>query len=388
MIITNVESIAFKVKSDWGNKPSRWGYGIRDGSKVDVDYRILRITTDDGAEGYHVGGAGHYWSAPPQSVVDSLIKPLLIGEDPLNRERLWQWMTAHQQISEGVIGCVDSALWDLLGRMADVPVYKLLGGYRDRVLAYCSTAPNLGSPEVYAQHALEAKARGYKAFKVHAYIFWNPHTWEPAPGKPAFPEEDLEVCRAVREAVGDEMVLMHDPWGVYTLQESIYVGRELEKLGYYWLEHPMDERRMEAYVELCRSVDIPILAPELEPGSAYTRASWIRSRASHMGRIDVRQGGVCAAMKTVHLYESFGQQCEIHGGGYGNLAILGATNEETCKYYERGLTAPDFNRDDTPEYLLEPCDPMDEEGYVRIPQGPGLGIELNWDYINQNRVET
>ena len=65
MIITNVESIAFKVKSDWGNKPSRWGYGIRDGSKVDVDYRILRITTDDGTEGYHVGGAGHYWSAPP-----------------------------------------------------------------------------------------------------------------------------------------------------------------------------------------------------------------------------------------------------------------------------------------------------------------------------------
>jgi L-alanine-DL-glutamate epimerase-like enolase superfamily enzyme len=349
--------------------------------------RILKITTDTGHVGYDAYGVAYGSWAPSQSVVDSLIKPLLIGEDPLNRERLWQWMTAHQQISEGVIGCVDSALWDLLGRMADVPVYKLLGGYRDRVLAYCSTAPNLGSPEVYAQHALEAKARGYKAFKVHAYIFWNPHTWEPAPGKPAFPEEDLEVCRAVREAVGDEMVLMHDPWGVYTLQESIYIGRELEKLGYYWLEHPMDERRMEAYVELCRSVDIPILAPELEPGSAYTRASWIRSRASHMGRIDVRQGGVCAAMKTVHLYESFGQQCEIHGGGYGNLAILGATNEETCKYYERGLTAPDFNRDDTPEYLLEPCDPMDEEGYVRIPQGPGLGIELNWDYINQNRVE-
>ena len=91
-------------------------------------------------------------------------------------------------------------------------------------------------------------------------------------------------------------------------------------------------------------------------------------------------------MKTVHLYEAFGEQCEIHGGGYGNLAILGATNEETCKYYERGLTLPDVDRDASPPYLLEPCDPMDEEGYVHIPQGPGLGIEFNWDYINGNRV--
>ena len=389
MKIVEIESIPFNVNPIGGwYDPTRWGYGDRKNAKTEsLEYRILRITTDDGAEGYHVGGNGHYWSAPPQSVVDNLIKPLLIGEDPLNRELLWQWMTNHKGLSEGVVGCIDSALWDLLGRMADVPVYKLLGGYRDRVLAYCSTAPNLGSPEVYAQHALEAKARGYKAFKVHAYIYWNPHTNEPAPGKPAFPEEDLEVCRAVREAVGDDMVLMHDPWGVYTLQESIHVARELEKLNYYWLEHPMDERRMEAYIELSRSVDIPILAPELEPGSAYTRASWIRSRASGMSRIAAGLGGITATMKTVHLYEAFGQQCEIHVGGFANLAVLGATSEETCKYYERGLTAPDIDRDALEAYLLEPCDPLDDEGYVQIPQGPGLGIKLNWDYINDNRIQ-
>ena len=383
--ITDINTISFQVPRD--RRATRWGYAEWNPDLPSSPMRILKITTDAGHVGYDTYGIAYGTFAPPQSVVDNLIKPLLIGEDPLNRELLWQWMTNHKGLSEGVVGCIDSALWDLLGRMADVPVYKLLGGYRDRVLAYCSTAPNLGSPEVYAQHALEAKARGYKAFKVHAYIYWNPHTNEPAPGKPAFPEEDLEVCRAVREAVGDDMVLMHDPWGVYTLQESIHVARELEKLNYYWLEHPMDERRMEAYIELSRSVDIPILAPELEPGSAYTRASWIRSRASGMGRIDVRQGGIVAAMKTVHLYEAFGQQCEIHVGGFANLAVLGATSEETCKYYERGLTAPDIDRDALEAYLLEPCDPLDDEGYVQIPQGPGLGIKLNWDYINDNQIQ-
>ena len=106
-----------------------------------------------------------------------------------------------------------------------------------------------------------------------------------------------------------------------------------------------------------------------------------------MGRMDVGLGGITATMKTVHLYEAFGQQCEIHVGGFGNLAVLGATTEETCEYYERGLTIPGVDRDATPPYLLAPCDPMDKEGYVQIPQGPGLGIELNWDYIDANRVE-
>jgi L-alanine-DL-glutamate epimerase-like enolase superfamily enzyme len=385
MRITEVETIAFNIPAE--RTPTRWGYSVWGGPPHETTMRILRLGTDEGAEGFSVGGYGAYFPAPPQSVVDSLLKPLLLGEDPLDRERLWQWMTAHHGITEQMTGSVDMALWDLLGRMSNLPVYKLLGGYRDRVKAYCSTAPNLGGPEVYAQHALEARERGYTAFKVHAYIYWNPHTRQPAPAKPAFPDEDLEVCRAVRDAVGDDMVLMHDPWGVYTLQESIHVGRELEKLGYYWLEQPMEELRLEAYVELCRALDIAILAPELEDGGPYTRASWIRSGAADMGRMDVGLGGITATMKTVHLYEAFGQQCEIHVGGFGNLAALGATSEETCEYYERGLTLPGVDRDATPPYLHSPCDPMDDEGYVHIPQGPGLGIELNWDYIDANRVE-
>ena len=384
MRITNVEAISFMVKTRAHR--TRWGYG-EPGEEHDEVLRILKIETDDGTEGYFAGGNA-YFASPSSEIIEQLVKPLLIGENPLDREKLWQWMMGHRGISEPVTGAVDCALWDLLGRSAGVSVASLLGGYRDRVKAYASTAPNLGSPEVYAQHALQCRERGYTAYKVHAYIYWDPEKEEPAPGKPAFPKADVEVCRAVREAVGDDMVLMLDPWGIYTYEEALYVGREIEKLDYYWLEHPMDERKPEPYRKLSEQLDIAVLGPEMEPGSLYTRAEWAIQQASDMGRIDTNFGGITGVRKALGFYESIGMQCELHVGGFGNLALLGSTSEETCEYYERGLLRPDEDYDALcPPYLLAPCDPMDAHGYVSIPQGPGLGIQFNWDYINGNLVE-
>ena len=190
------------------------------------------------------------------------------------------------------MGVVDSALWDLLGRLVGLPVGKLLGGSgRDKVKAYASTFPNMGGPDDYAQHALECKEMGYTAFKIHAYIYWDPYNWEPAPLRPGYPKEDIEICKAVREAVGDDMVLMLDPFGVYTLEQSLWVGRELEKLNFYWLEHPMLETRIEPYRRLTRELDIAVMAPEQLPGGVFTRAEWVLQGASDMLRIDYNAGG-------------------------------------------------------------------------------------------------
>ena len=253
--------------------------------------------------------------------------------------------------------------------------------------AYASTGPNLGAPDVYAQLARDCRSRGYTAFKVHAYIHWDPVKCVPAPGKPATPAADVEVCEAVRDAVGDDMVLMHDPWGVYTYNEAVYVGRELERLGYYFFEHPMDERRVEPYRRLSAELDIPICAPELADGLHYSRAEWVRQQAGDIGRIDINFGGITACRKAVAMYESFGVPCEMHVGGFGNAAILGSTTEETCEFFERGLHYPDEDYDVTPPYLNSPCDPMDDRGYVQLPQGPGLGYDFNWDYINDNLLD-
>ena len=122
--------------------------------------RITKIVTDDGTEGFSVGGAHSYFYGATENEIENLVKPLLVGQDPMDRERLWQWMMKHRGFSEGLIGNIDSALWDLMGRFAGLSVAKLLGQNRDKVKAYASTYPNLGTPETYAEHALECKQRG------------------------------------------------------------------------------------------------------------------------------------------------------------------------------------------------------------------------------------
>jgi len=191
----------------------------------------------------------------------------------------------------------------------------------------------------------------------------------------------------VRERVGDDMVLMYDPWGTYrTYEEAFRVGRELERLHFYWYEQPMPEYRVEAYVKLARELDIPILSPEIAAGSLYTRADWIVRGASDMSRIDVLRGGITGCMKMAAVCEAFGVKCEIHMSGFGNLQVLAATSEDVCEYYERGLLAPGIDGETPPLYLEEICDPMDSEGYVHVPSAPGLGYKIKWDYIQENRI--
>lgn len=342
---------------------------------------ITRIITDSGVEGCMLGG--------DREVNEKVIKPLLVGENPLDRERIWQWMdqvTYTRGLSERDMGIVDCALWDLLGRAVSLPVHKILGGCRDKVRAYASSFDNLGTPEDYAQHAVACKKRRYKAYKVHAYIQWDPERRRPAPMRPGFPREDMEVCRAVREAAGDDMVLMLDPFGSYTYEQTVWVGRQLEKLGFYWLEQPMSETRIEAYRRLTRELDIAILSPEHLPGGLFTRAEWILQGASDMLRADHNYGGITGCLKLAHVCQAYGVQCEIHGPGWANMQILGATPEETCEYYERGLLHPERDYERPEPYLKAICDPMDNDGNVVLPQKPGLGMELNWDYIEANRV--
>jgi L-alanine-DL-glutamate epimerase-like enolase superfamily enzyme len=164
------------------------------------------------------------------------------------------------------------------------------------------------------------------------------------------------------------------------------VGRVLEELDFAWYEHPMPEYRVEPYERLCRELRIPILSPEIAAGSYFTRAEWIRRGASDMSRIDVLRGGITGVKKAVAVCEAYGVRCEIHMSGFGNLQILGATSEDVCEYYERGLEAPGIDYDRAPPYLHEICDPLDGDGYVAVPQAPGLGYRLDWDYIREHRV--
>jgi L-alanine-DL-glutamate epimerase-like enolase superfamily enzyme len=387
MKITDVRVVAFRTRAD------RWDMGhARLLPAAELVQTITCIDTDAGISGYYLGGAapgidqdGMHLS--DRQLIAARIKPLLVGQDPFDREMFWKWFLV-ANFPENVASVIDNALWDLAGRAAGLPVHKLLGGARTKVKAYASTYPNIGKPQVYADHALACRAEGYPAYKIHPHYFWNPETGTPTPGRPSNIKADIETCRMVREAVGPDYVLMYDPWGTYmSLEEALVVGRELERLGFYWYEHPMPEYRVESYVRLCRELTIPVLSPEIAAGSVFTRAEWILRGAGDMSRIDTTRGGITGARKTAIVCEAYGLRCELHVGGWANLQVLGATSEDTSEYYEKGLLAPGVDYDAPHPYLRSICDKLDAQGCISIPTGPGLGYDIVWDYIQDNVID-
>lgn len=351
------------------------------GPEHDATQTLLRIVTDEGAEGYTFGAN--------TQVIQGLVKPLLVGQDPFYRERIWQTLKERQRLNLGrlsdrVLATVDLALWDLVGRALGQPVYKLLGAYRDKVPAYASTMcgdeleGGLDTPEAYAEFALQCQARGYPAFKLHT---WQP----PVPGAPNI-KRDVAACAAVREAVGPDMDLMLDPFHYYSREEALYLGRELDKLDFYWIEEPMDEHSISSYVWLAEQLAIPVVGPETAEGKMYTRAEWIVRGASDISRGGVGDvGGITPLIKTAHLCESFGVKMEVHGGGAANLHVLCAMGIPG-HYYERGLLHPFLDYEEPPPWLNALDDPLDEEGCVHVSQRPGLGQDINFDYIRANSV--
>lgn len=387
MKITDIKIKTFKTWAD------RWDVGhALPVPKADLMQTVLAIDTDEGVTGYYFGGGSHGdaegLNVVDQQMIRGRILPLLRGQDPLDREMVWKWLWV-ANIPENVASVIDNALWDLAGRAFNQPVYKLMGGAgREKVKAYASTYPNIGVPRVYAEHAAACKNEGYQAYKIHPHYFWNPETGQPTPGRPSNIKADIETCHLVREAVGPDYVLMFDPWGTYmTMEEAIQVGRELEKLNFYWYEHPMPEYRVESYVRLSRELSIPILSPEIVAGGVFSRAEWILRGAGDMSRIDVVRGGITGARKTAIVAEAYGLRCEMHMAGWGNLQVLGATSEDTSEYYEKGLLAPGVDYDAPHPYLKNTCDRIDSEGYVHMPKGPGMGYEIEWDYIDDNLID-
>jgi L-alanine-DL-glutamate epimerase-like enolase superfamily enzyme len=346
---------------------------------------MLRLVTEDGTEGYSFG--------PPEVirpfVIDGFVRKDLVGQSPFDRERLWRALADRQrgsagQLTDRALAIVEHALWDWTGRKLGLPVHKLLGGFRDKVRAYGSTMcgdeqeGGLATPEDFARFAEKLVARGYKGIKLHT---WMP----PIPGAPD-PKRDVKACAAVREAVGPDIALMLDGYHWYSRTDALYIGRELERLDFTWIEEPMEEDSIESYVWLASQLSLPILGPESLGGKFLSRAAWAHSGACDILRAGAPGvGGIGPCIKVAHLAESFGMNCEIHGNGAPNLNVIGGIRN--CDWYERGLLHPFLDYDEVPPYLKNLVDPMDAEGYVAMPSRPGLGEDIDFDYIEANTVD-
>ena len=312
----------------------------------------------------------------------------LVGEDPAHIAELWHRLYRLQRgsggnLTERTLAYVETALWDLAGRRAGMPVWQMLGGARARVPAYGSTMcgdnldGGLGSPEDYAAFGRQLVERGYKAIKLH--------TWMPPVVTEPDPRRDLKACAAMRDAVGPDVDLMLDSYHWYSREDALWLGRGLEELAFTWFEEPMDEYSMSSYVWLAEQLDIPIIGPETAYGKERTRAEWIRAGACDILRTGVYDvGGILPAIRVANLAEANGLNAEVHGGGAVNLAVIGATRNS--RWYERGLLHPFLDHDTPPPWLNAAADPMDRDGIVTLNTAPGLGVEINHDYIADNTV--
>ncbi|GHH89084.1 mandelate racemase [Streptomyces sulfonofaciens] len=349
-----------------------------------VTRALFTVTDTDGHQGHSLAAEAHV----AEALLNAYVRPVLMGQDPFDRARLWEGMARWQRGSAGTLGdrtlaVVEAALWDLIGRRLGQPVWKLLGGMRDKVPAYGSTMcgdevpGGLSSPEDYAAFAEKLVADGYHAVKLH--------TWMPPVSFAPDVAMDIRACAAVREAVGPDVPLMLDANHWYSRADALQLGRALDRLGFHWYEEPMEEHSTQSYRWLADQLDTLVIGPESVGGRLQARAEWITAGACDILRVGVpTAGGIAPALKTLHLAEAFGMDCEMHGGGAGTLAVLGAASNS--RWYERGLLHPHYDFDEVPPHLLRAVDPVDPEGYVRLSTEPGLGESLDLAHIEEETV--
>ena len=366
MRITDVSLQVFA----WPNVAASAYHGPASATR-ESDLALLRIHTDEGPVGEAFLGSSMKPATIDAHMLMRWLKPMLVGKDPLAREFLNVEMAKVSRLA-GVrcIGAVDVALWDLAGKVAQLPVHQLIGGFRTSIVAYASS-PRLPSIDDYVAQARELKDAGWLAYKIHP---------------PMTPDADIEVCRAVRDAVGPDYRLMLDSTWAYDYLDALRVGRALEELGYYWYEDPLADNDIHNYVTLREKLSIPIMATEYPVGGLRDYAIWVTQRATDYLRGDVpNKGGITTMVKTGHLAEAFGMRYEAHhsGNSLNNVANLHVSVAlRNCEMFE--VIQPDGAH----KYGLVEDLEIDASGLIHAPMNPGLGVDIDYDLIESRTTET
>lgn len=331
-----------------------------------------RLRTDDGAEATMLGFAGRSARGAGASAAASL-RPFLVGRNALDREAAWHdWRRADRwwhHLPIHAYGPVDCCLWLLAAQAAGQPLWRHIGGARDRVPVYASSLV-LADAEAYAAEAQAVQAAGLRGYKIHP------------PGRSL--SEDIEIHRAVRSAVGAGFPLMSDPVQPYTLDEALRLGRELERLDYLWLEEPLPDESPGALAELSRTLDIPVIGGEVLAKHPYSLADYCARRVVDGLRADVSwTGGVTGTLKTAHLAEAFHMPCEIHTSIFHaldlvNLHVCGAIRNSG--WFEVLWPMAPF------AFALPSGLPI-VDGMAILPETPGLGATLDRDAIENATTE-
>ena len=353
---------------------------------------LIEVVTDEGLRGYGEAFGGGNVALANKTIVEQVIGPLIRGMDPLDREVIWHkvynLLRDHGQKGMPLqsLSGVDIALWDIAGKALSLPLYKLLGGaFRDRIPAYGYGMMLQRVPELanrFAEESRKIVAGGFKVIKMKIGLG---------------PRQDVKLVEAVRKAVGPEIQLMVDANHCYTAREAIPLGRELERLDVFWFEEPVAPEDYQGYRDLCLALDMNIAGGEAE----FTRWGF---RQLIEGRcVDVLQpetcglGGITEYQKVLALAHSHFVPVVNHVWGSAvavamNLHLLAALPDLPGGAHP---VQPMLEYDTTPnrfreELLKEPLSILKQvkqnDGWVGLPKGPGLGIEIDFDFVKSFQV--
>ncbi len=344
------------------------------------------IRTDAGVEG--VGEA--FYFGGPGAVVATLIRdglgPLLIGRNPMDTSVIWDtlynWTRDQGQkgVTVSALSAVDIALWDIKGQELGVPISTLLGGaYRQRAKVYATGlyepqgVPSI--PAALVEEALGYKAAGFCGMKLK--IGYDPKT-------------DVEYIRAIREAIGPELLLMVDANHAYNAPEAVQLARAMERFGIRWFEEPVPPEDLDGYVELRRTSPIPIAGGECE----YTRYGFrelINRRVVDILQPDLcAMGGFTEMQKVIAMASAANLPVIPHVWGTTvGLAAALQLFAALPNFPERRFPAePLFEYDRSPHPFRDGVTHEQftmKDSYLEIPTRPGLGITLNRDFIRRFR---
>ena len=339
---------------------------------------IVEVMTDEGL----VGWGECYGPARINAAVVRELGLFLVGQDPLRSEYLWHELYARYRdhgmkgvVIQGLSG-IDIALWDIKGKAFGQPVHRLMGGpTRSRVKAYATGLyrRETGDPETYlCAEAAESCVLGFKAMKL----------------KVGFGvAEDAQITHAIRRTIGPDIGLMVDANHAYDSVAAISLGRRIEHLDIGWFEEPVPPEDLDGHVAVRQALTIPVATGECE----FTRHGFrtlMDRRAADIVQPDLcAAGGLSECKKIADMTMAYGVRFAPHVWGTG-IAIAAATQllAVTADYTPPSLRPIEpmleFDRTEHPvraALLVEPIAPVD--GYVTVPTGPGLGIEINRDVL-------
>ncbi len=371
LTISAVRAIPLTAAMQAGTRTAQGDYGM-------VSIVLVEIETVDGVTGYGEC-LGRFGARAYTSLINEVLAPRLLGQNAFDIRRLWQHMRmalsgrAGGMLLEAIAG-VDIALWDVVGKALGQPVHRLLAGVgRPMVDCYASSL-NWAEPEQMQDQARLVLALGFKAIKVKI-------------GQPV--ARAIEAATRVREAVGPQVRLAADANWAFSLDQAVAVGHALHALDYWFFEEPIAAEDLAGYAHLRRTLCVPLAAGESDYTTAHA-AELLRDRLVGFIQPDVaRAGGISETRDIATLAQAFHVGYAPHVGWSGAVCVAASLQLAAampafvsfeCMFIANPL------RDGLSTEPVGAADTL-VNGQLVVPQGPGLGISINWDAVERYRVD-